>query len=141
VYKRQGTDVTLANGTMIAAHTICDPPRPGRKVVLLGDTSDAEAIIAPGSDCDLLVCETTYDADHTAKAVTWGHMTTTMTGHLAQRMAAKRLIITHFSSRYTTAEDVEACSITDLVAETARMCPQTQVSAAEDLATFTVARR
>jgi ribonuclease Z len=136
-----GTDITLDDGTVIAASSICDPPRPGRKIVLLGDTSDAAAIVAPGADCDLLVCETTYEAAHEAKAVAWGHMTTSMTGALADRMAAKRLIITHFSSRYTTDAEADTRSIADLVAETAHRCPHTAVSAADDLTAFTVARR
>ena len=136
-----GEDVTLADGTVAAAAGICDPPRSGRKVVLLGDTHDAEAIINPGHGCDLLVCEATYEAAHHAKAVAWGHMTTSMTGALARRMAAKRLIITHFSSRYGTNEFPErALSIADLVAETACACPETHVAAADDLATFVVAR-
>ena len=136
-----GEDVTLGDGTVVAATAICDPARAGRKVVLLGDTNDAEAIIAPGHGCDLLVCETTYEAAHQAKAVAWGHMTTAMTGTLARRMGAKQLIITHFSSRYTTAEDPDrALSIADLVAETASACPETFVAAADDLAAFVVAR-
>ena len=136
-----GADVILADGTVVAASSICDPPRPGRKVVLLGDTNDAEAIIAPGHGCDLLVCETTYMAAHQGKAIAWGHMTTTMTGALARQMAAKRLIITHFSSRYTEEDDQERTqSMADLISETASACPNTPVAAADDLAVFVVAR-
>jgi ribonuclease Z len=138
---QSGLDVTLTDGTVVAATTICDPPRAGRKIVLLGDTNDATAIIEAGYGCDLLVCETTYAAAHQAKAIAWGHMTTTMAGSLAQNMATKRLIITHFSSRYSDIDNHgHAVSIANLVTETAAACPDIPVAAADELASFAVAR-
>ncbi len=135
---QQGETVRLADGREIHPDAICDPPRRGRKVVLLGDTSDAAAIIPAGRDCDLLVCEATYDGTRQAKAMTWGHSTTLMTGALATQMQAKNLIITHFSSRYT--DTAKTQSIADLVAETRTACPETTVIAADDIMTFAVDR-
>jgi ribonuclease Z len=133
-----GETVLLADGREISPEAVCDPPRPGRKVVLLGDTSDASAIIPAGLGCDLLVCEATYDGSRQAKAVTWGHSTTLMTGELAARIRAKTLIITHFSSRYT--DTAKSQTVADLVAETRTACSETNVIAADEIMTFAVDR-
>ncbi len=133
---QHGETIDLPDGRRIAPEAVRDPARPGRVAVLLGDTSDARAIATAGHGCDVLVCETTYAEDRTEKAAEWGHSTTAMTGELAALMAAKTLIITHFSSRYT-----EPGSGTDpaaLARQTQRYCPDTQVLAADDLWTFVV---
>jgi ribonuclease Z len=133
---QMGQSVNLADGRTIAASDVCDPPRPGRHVVLLGDTVDAGGIQTAAMNCDVLVREVTYDASHDAKAIKWGHSTSTMTGNFAATVKARHLIITHFSSRYT---DVDADSgITQLINETQVCCPQTKVFAADDLWSFAV---
>ena len=129
-----GEVVTLPDGRTIAPSAVCAPPRPGRHVVLLGDTSDASGIAAAAHGCDLLVHETTYDGTRDEKATQWGHSTTAMTGAFAHRIAAKRLIITHFSSRYTDGDG--AFGVDQLLAETRAACPGTEVLAAEDLWTY-----
>jgi ribonuclease Z len=119
----------------IAPAQVCDPPRPGRKLVLLGDTCDAGAIIAAGSDCDLLVCEATYTTERAAKAHEWGHLTAAETGALAHAMRARALAITHFSSRYTTMPG----ALDALSKEAADACPDTVVFTADDLLTLDLA--
>ena len=133
-----GEAVTLPDGRTINPGAVCAPPRPGRHVVLLGDTSDASGIAAAAHGCDLLVHETTYDGTRDEKATQWGHSTTAMTGAFAHRIAAKRLIITHFSSRYTDGDgDGKGdCGVDQLLAETRAACPGTEVLAAEDLWTY-----
>jgi ribonuclease Z len=128
--------VTLADGRTIQPGQVCDPPRPGRKVVLLGDTQDAGGIAAAAQGCDLLVHEATYEASHTAKAAQWGHSTSAMAGAFAREVGARHLIITHFSSRYTDAE--AAGGVGQLLAEAQAECPGTVVHAADDLWSFTL---
>jgi ribonuclease Z len=136
LYRRlqDGAAVTLEDGRTIASREVCEPPRPGRHVVLLGDTDDAGGIAAAAQGCDLLVHETTYDRERTAKARQWGHSTTAMTGAFARRVQARNLIITHFSSRYTDGEG--PMGVAQLVAETQAECPDTAVHAADDLWSF-----
>ena len=128
--------VTLADGRTIVPAEVCDPPRPGRKVVLLGDTQDASGIADAAHSCDLLVHEATYEAERTAKAEQWGHSTSAMAGAFAKRVAAKHLIITHFSSRYTDNEAER--NVGQLLAEAQAECPSTVVHAADDLWSFAV---
>ncbi len=133
---QHGEPVRLPDGRIVLPSDVTDPPRPGRKVVLLGDTSDPSGIAEAAAGCDLLVCEATYDQERAVKAVDWGHSTTAMTGAFARRIGAKTLIITHFSSRYT--ESSPLLTVADLLEETRRACPGTVVHAAADLWAFAI---
>lgn len=135
---QHGETVVLADGRQVKASAVCDPERPGRRVVLLGDTCDARIVISEALGCDLLVCESTYDAQRMDKAIQWGHSTSVMTGRLAAEAQAKNLIITHFSARYTDDDHEGHLSVADLLRETSACCPGTKVFAADDLWSFTV---
>ena len=126
--------VTLADGRVIAPSEVCDPPRPGRSVVLLGDTKDASGIAEAAHGCDLLVHEATYESSYTSKAEKWGHSTSTMAGAFARRIGARHLIITHFSSRYTDSDADKG--VDQLLREAQAECPATVVHAADDLWSF-----
>jgi len=102
--------VTLQDGTIIEP-----PPRDllGRKVVILGDTSDASAIAPLAEDADLLVHEATNawlppyleknktmlhtPAGVTAKAISRGHSTPDIAGEFAKSIRARSLYLNHFS--------------------------------------------
>jgi ribonuclease Z len=133
---QMGHAAQLPDGRIIAAQDVCDPPRPGRHVVLLGDTVDATGIQNAAMNCDVLVREVTYDAGHEVKANQWGHSTSTMTGNFASAIKARHVIITHFSSRYTDS-DADG-GVTQLIRETQACCPGTQVHAADDMWSFSV---
>ncbi len=134
---QRGEAVTAPDGRVVQAHEVCDPPRPGRIIALLGDTSDPSELVARAQGCDLIVHEATYDAARDDKAITWGHSTSAMAGRAARATQAKTLILTHFSSRYESdSSRVEVPSIADLVREAAAECPGTQVLAASDLWSF-----
>jgi ribonuclease Z len=133
---QMGENITLSDGRQILSADVCEPPRPGRHVVLLGDTDDASGIAVAAHGCDLLVREVTYDAEHTKKAYQWGHSTSTMTGEFARAINARHLIITHFSSRYTDSDADQG--IAQLLSETQALCPQTTVHAADDGWSFVV---
>ncbi len=134
-----GESITLDDGVSVQPAQVLSPPRPGRRVVLLGDTEDASGIAAAAHGCDVLVREVTYDAGRTDKARQWGHSTSAMTGGFAAEVGARVLIITHFSSRYTDGASGDQLTVADLVAETAQHCPGTRVLAADDLWSHEVA--
>jgi len=56
---------------------------------------------------DILVCESTYADKLEEKAAEYMHMTSKQAGLLANQAKAKKLILTHFSQRYKTMEEIE----------------------------------
>ncbi|QRV76980.1 beta-lactamase superfamily protein [Ceratobasidium sp. AG-Ba] len=105
--------ITLPDGTLL------EPPVliPGRKLVILGDTSDPWAIKDMAMDASLLVHEATNayiplsidpkspktdtEANVKERALKRGHSTPTMAGEFASAIRARRLVLNHFSSRFS----------------------------------------
>ncbi|WP_406296103.1 ribonuclease Z [Embleya sp. NBC_00888] len=76
-------------------------PRPGQKFAFVMDTRLCPAAVDLARDVDLLVCESTFaDADaDLAREV--GHLTAREAAGIAAEAGARRLVLTHFSQRYT----------------------------------------
>ena len=55
----QGNTFTFPDGTTLDTADIVDPPRKGRKVVILGDTCNSDAISPLALGADLLIHEAT----------------------------------------------------------------------------------
>ena len=72
----------------------------GRKMVLLGDTCNSEAIARAAMNCDVLSHEATYKVGMEDKARIATHSTSAQAGSFAGRIRAKALVLTHFSARY-----------------------------------------
>lgn len=114
---QQGESVALSDGTVLKG----PDRRPGRKVVILGDTYDPSPIVPLAEDADMLVHEATNahlpGIDPNTKAVdtyesveerakSRGHSTPQMAGAFAKRICARRLVLNHFSARYAGDDDV-----------------------------------
>ncbi|PZD93654.1 ribonuclease Z [Paenibacillus sambharensis] len=129
---KQGLDAELPDGRMVYANEVKGPSIPGRVITILGDTSPCENTVLLGVGADLLVHEATFAADLPDKAVEFGHSTTIHAAEAAVRAGAKKLVITHFSSRYRQ-EDLE-----QLADEARVLFPETL--AATDLLTVPIPR-
>lgn len=71
-----------------------------KKVTILGDTSDSSAIAKTALDSDLLVHEATFTEDLKTKARLSMHSTASMAGAFGRKIRARKIALTHFSSRY-----------------------------------------
>lgn len=97
---QRGEPVTLDDGREIAASQVVGPTRRGRKVVVSGDTRPCECTRLAARDADLLIHEATFGDDELERAEETAHSTARQVAALAKAARAKRLVLTHFSSRY-----------------------------------------
>lgn len=72
----------------------------GRKVTVLGDTCDSSMIREAAMDSDLLVHEATFTQALKRKARVSMHSTAEMAGAFGREINAKKLALSHFSSRF-----------------------------------------
>ncbi len=76
----------------------------GKKVTFISDTQPCENLINISRHADLVVCEATFTNEHKEKAQLFKHMTAEDAAQIASSAEAERLIITHFSQRYTSVQ-------------------------------------
>jgi ribonuclease Z len=105
----RGDSITLDDGRVIDSSTLVGPPRPGRSVVITGDTRPCDATENAARGADLLVHEATFGDEESERAVETGHSTAREAAQLARRAGCQRLLLTHFSARYSRdAAELEA---------------------------------
>jgi ribonuclease Z len=97
----RGQAVSLPDGRVIQPSELVGPPRPGRRVVLTGDTRPCQATIEHGRNADLLIHEATFGDEEAERAVETGHSTAREAATIARDAGVKRLLLTHFSARYS----------------------------------------
>jgi ribonuclease Z len=97
----RGLPVILDDGRTIDPGQLVGPPRPGRRVVITGDTRPCDATIAAAAGADLLVHEATFGDEEAERAVQTGHSTAREAAGVAKAAGVRRLVLTHFSARYS----------------------------------------
>ncbi|KAI8636507.1 beta-lactamase-like protein [Parasitella parasitica] len=130
--QRTNRPYTLPDGQQL----IPPPLRPGRQVVILGDTKDPTPILSIADSPTLLVHEATNaltrldtlnvkeEAIPTLDQVEQrtkdhGHSTPQMAAAFALKIKCKKLILTHFSARYRGDESQEALDIMEEIRQLA----------------------
>ncbi len=78
-----------------------------KKLSYVADTEACEGATLIAKDADVLISECSYLADLEEKAERWKHLTTKDAAFIATQANAKRLILTHFSQRYKTVDELE----------------------------------
>jgi ribonuclease Z len=86
---------------------VLGPPRPGRKVVITGDTAPSDEIVEAAWGADVLVTEATFSDGERDRAQETNHQTATQAAESAQRANVGLLVLTHLSNRYFGPEIAE----------------------------------
>jgi ribonuclease Z len=76
-------------------------PRPGQRFAFIMDTRLCDAAFELAERADLLVCEATFLERDERLARDYGHLTAAQAARIAAESGARRLVLTHFSQRYT----------------------------------------
>ncbi|MGI4788451.1 MAG: ribonuclease Z [Janthinobacterium lividum] len=97
---KSGETVTLPDGRAIDGRDLVGPMRPGRKIVICGDTGISPAAVELARGADVLVHEATFTSDQAERAVAAGHSTAAEAASVARESGVGTLILTHISSRY-----------------------------------------
>jgi ribonuclease Z len=97
----RGRAVTLPDGRTIEPSVLVGQKRPGRKVVVTGDTRPCDATIDTTRGADLLVHEATFGDEEADRAVETGHSTAREAATVARDAGVESLLLTHFSARYS----------------------------------------
>lgn len=117
----RGETITLDDGRVIDPHTLVGATRPGRRVVITGDTRPCAATILAAEGADLLVHEATFGAEEATRAVETGHSTAGEAAQVAKMAGVRQLVLTHVSARYTR-------DTSDLEREARAIFPETRVA-------------
>ncbi|XXQ30565.1 Metallo-beta-lactamase domain-containing protein [Plasmodiophora brassicae] len=96
-----GDSVTLPDGRTINGSDYVNGVIPGRKIVILGDTFNADNLLEKAQGADVVVHEATAPDQDAAQAVRRGHSTPSMAARFARQAKARLLILNHVSPKTT----------------------------------------
>jgi len=105
---QQGLDYITPRGQRISNDEVTAAPEPGKKYAFCADTRYDEAMIPYIYGADMIYHETTYHDNFREKAFERFHTTTKQAAEIAKKAKVKKLLIGHFSSKYSTLEQFEA---------------------------------
>ena len=97
---QSGDPVTLPDGRAITPDSVLGPPRPGRTVVVTGDTAPAREIVEVARGAELLVHEATFCEEERDRAAETLHSTAAGAAEIARAAEVRLLALTHVSNRY-----------------------------------------
>ena len=124
----KGEAITLEDGRTIDSSMLVGPTRRGRRVVVTGDSRPCEATVEASMGADLLVHESTFGDEEAARALETGHSTAREAATVAARAGVRRLVLTHFSARYSRDPSELEREAKEVFAETACARDGTEIS-------------
>lgn len=104
---QRGEAVTLADGRVITPDAVVGDPRPGRRIVIAGDTAPSERVVDAARGADVLVHEATFAEEERERAEETQHSTAAQAAEVAHAAGIKLLVLTHLSNRYFGPEIAE----------------------------------
>jgi ribonuclease Z len=107
-----GQEVTLADGRVVTPAEVLGEPRPGRKIVVTGDTAPSAHVVQAAHGADLLVHEASFLGEEAERARETMHSTAVGAAEVARLSQVRLLALTHVSPRYFGPElEAEACDV------------------------------
>jgi ribonuclease Z len=79
---------------------VIGPERPGRRIVLSGDTAPCDMVRVHAERADVLVHEATFTEEERERAIETGHSTARQAAEIAREADVRLLALTHVSTRY-----------------------------------------
>jgi ribonuclease Z len=95
-----GESVQLPDGRVVTPDEVLGPPRPGRRIVLSGDTAASPLVLEAARGAEVLVHEATFLDEERERAVDTAHATALEAAELARDADVGLLALTHLSNRY-----------------------------------------
>ena len=97
---QRGEPVTLADGRVVSPEQVLGETRPGRTIVIAGDTAPCDSVLEAARGAELLVHEATFLEDERDRARETLHSTAVDAAGLARDAGVGMLALTHLSTRY-----------------------------------------
>ncbi len=97
---QRGEPVAL-EGRTVSPDEVLGPPRPGRTVVITGDTAPSPRVVEVAHGADVLVHEATFCEDERERARETLHSTATEAADVARLADVQLLALVHLSTRYS----------------------------------------
>jgi ribonuclease Z len=96
---QRGEEITTGDGRLVRPSDVLGPPRPGRTVLITGDTEPCETTLEAARGASVLVHEATFLDEERDRARETRHTTAREAGVLARQADVGLLVLTHLSSR------------------------------------------
>lgn len=98
---KKGADFVTEDGTIISNNRLTRASHTPRSYAYCSDTAYSEAVIPIIEGVDLLYHEATFSTEDAVRAKQTGHSTAIDAARIAEKANVKKLMLGHFSSRYT----------------------------------------
>ena len=95
-------------GRIIKPEQVLGEAKKGKKISYSGDTRPCEEMIRLARDSDILIHESTYEAEDHQRAVDNAHSTSVEAAEIAREANVNELVLTHISTRYTSDENIKS---------------------------------
>ena len=103
---QRGEEVQGAAGP-VRPEDVVGADRPGRTVVLTGDTAPSPATVSAAADAELLIHDASFAEEEVQRAAETGHSTVGQAAAVAREAHVKMLALVHISSRYHVGKVLE----------------------------------
>ncbi len=104
---QRGESVKGSDGTTVGPGQVMGESRPGRTVVITGDTAPCHATVEAAAGADLLVHDASFSEEEAQRAADTGHSTVGQAAAVAREAEVKLLALVHISSRYHVGKVLE----------------------------------